>query len=204
MQNPLLNKFETPFQSPPFHQIQTEHYLPAFQTAIEWSKIEIDGISSNSESPSFENTIVALETSGEMLSRISSIFFNMNSAETTDEIQKIAQEVSPMLCEFGNDIRLNPILFQRVKTVYDKKEESDLTPEQLILLDKKYKSFSRNGANLEDDKKNQLREIDKELAMLSVQFGQNALAETNAYFKNITNEYDLKGLPEYVLSLIHI
>ena len=200
MQNPLLEKFETPFQSVPFNHIKTEHYLPAFKTAIEWAKNEIDAICQNPENPTFENTIVALETSGETLSRISSVFFNMNSAETNDEIQKIAQEVSPMLSELGNDIRLNPVLFERVKTVYNQKDQLELSSEQIILLDKKYKSFSRNGANLDDDKKNLLREIDKEMATLTVQFGQNALAETNAYFKNITNESDLKGLPEYVMA----
>ncbi|MBA5630068.1 M3 family metallopeptidase [Moheibacter lacus] len=200
MNNPLLNPFDTPFQSVPFNKIQTEHYLPAFQSAIALAKEEIETICSNAENPSFENTIEALEISGEKLSRISAVFFNMNSAETNDEIQKIAQEVSPMLSEFGNDIRLNPVLFQRVKTIFEQKDQLDLTTEQKILLDRKYQSFSRNGANLKEDEKTLLREIDKELATLKVQFGQNALAETNAYFKNITDRSDLKGLPDYAIS----
>lgn len=200
MENPLLQKFDTPFESVPFSQIKNEHYLPAFQIAIENAKQEIDAICQNSETPNFENTILALETSGEQLSRVSSIFFNMNSAETNPEIQKIAQEVSPMLSEFSNDIRLNPVLFQRVKTVYDQKDKLNLNAEQLRLLDKSYKNFSRNGANLSEEKKEKLRAIDKELAGLSVQFGQNALAETNAYSKNITNQSDLKGLPDYVIA----
>ncbi|MGB6084876.1 M3 family metallopeptidase [Moheibacter sp.] len=200
MENPLLQKFDTPFESVPFSQIKNEHYLPAFQIAIENAKQEIDAICQNSETPNFENTILALETSGEQLSRVSSIFFNMNSAETNDEIQKIAQEVSPMLSEFSNDVRLNPVLFQRVKAVYDQKDKLNLNAEQLRLLDKSYKNFSRNGANLSEEKKEKLRAIDKELAGLSVQFGQNALAETNAYSKNITNKSDLRGLPDYVIA----
>lgn len=200
MENPLLLKFDTPFESVPFSQIKNEHYLPAFQIAIENAKQEVDVICQNPEKPDFENTILALEISGEQLSRVSSIFFNMNSAETNDEIQKIAQEVSPMLSEFNNDIRLNPVLFQRVKTVYDQKDELNLNAEQLRLLDKSYKNFSRNGANLNEEKKEKLRAIDKELAGLSVQFGQNALAETNAYALNITKEADLKGLPDYVIT----
>ncbi len=198
MENPLLQKFNTPFESVPFSQIKPEHYLPAFETAIESAKQEIEAICANQDAPTFKNTIVALETSGEQLGRISSVFFNMNSAETNDEIQKIAQEVSPMLSELSNDITLNPVLFQRVKSVYEQKDKLGLNPEQLRLLDKKYKSFSRNGANLNDAQKSKLREIDKELATLSVQFGQNALAETNAYSLNIINETDLKGLPDYV------
>lgn len=198
MENPLLQKFNTPFESVPFSQIKPEHYLPAFEIAIESTKKEIDDLCTNQEAPDFENTIVALETSGEQLGRISSVFFNMNSAETNDEIQKIAQEVSPMLSELSNDITLNPVLFQRVKSVYEQKDKLGLNPEQLRLLDKKYKNFSRNGANLNDAQKSKLREIDKELATLSVQFGQNALAETNAYSLNIINETDLKGLPDYV------
>ena len=161
MENPLLQKFDTPFESVPFSQIKNEHYLPAFQIAIENAKQEVDVICQNPEKPDFENTILALEISGEQLSRVSSIFFNMNSAETNDEIQKIAQEVSPMLSEFNNDIRLNPVLFQRVKTVYDQKDELNLNAEQLRLLDKSYKNFSRNGANLSEEKKEKLRAIDK-------------------------------------------
>ena len=177
-------------------KIKNEDFLPAFQKGIELAKAEIDAIVRNPLKPTFENTIEALAFSGDVLDRISSIFFNLNSAETNDEIQKIAQEVSPLLSEFGNDVRLNPDLFARVKTVYDQREKLNLNPEQTTLLDKKYKSFSRNGANLPEDKKNQLREIDKELSKLSLQFGENVLAETQAYQLHITNESDLAGLPE--------
>lgn len=197
MSNPLLDKFNTPFESAPFLSIKNEHYQPAFEKAIEMAKSEIQEICDNSELPTFENTIEAMEISGEKLSRISSIFFNLNSAETDDEMQRIAQEVSPLLSEFSNDIRLNPILFERIKSVYNQKHELNLSPEQHRLLDKKYKSFSRNGANLSDDKKEKLREIDKELSQISLQFGQNVLAETNAYELHLTDENDLKGLPDY-------
>ncbi|MFV8322746.1 M3 family metallopeptidase [Flavobacterium sp. LS2R12] len=192
----LTHHFNTKYNTAPFSKIKNEDFLPAFQKGIELAKAEIDAIVRNPIKPTFENTIEALAFSGDVLDRISSIFFNLNSAETNDEIQKIAQEVSPLLSEFGNDVRLNPDLFARVKTVYEQREKLNLNPEQTTLLDKKYKSFSRNGANLPEDKKNQLREIDKELSKLSLQFGENVLAETQAYELHITNESDLAGLPE--------
>lgn len=199
MNNPLLEKFDTPFESAPFSKIKNENYKPAFIKAIEEAKAEIEAITQNPESPTFSNTIEAMELSGEKLGRISSIFFNLNSAETNDEIQQIAQEVSPLLSEFGNDVRLNQDLFERIKTVYNQKDAFDLTEEQTYLLEKKYKGFSRNGANLNEEDKTKLREIDKQLAMLSLQFGQNVLAETNAYELIITDENDLKGLPQYAI-----
>ncbi|MBY0067807.1 M3 family metallopeptidase [Empedobacter falsenii] len=199
MANPLLEKFETPFESAPFSKIKIEDYKPAFIQAIEEAKAEIDAITANPEAPTFANTIEAMELSGEKLGRISSIFFNLNSAETNDEIQEIAQEVSPLLSEFGNDVRLNQNLFERIKVVYNQKDSLNLTDEQAYLLEKKYKGFSRNGANLNEEDKNKLREIDKQLAMLSLQFGQNILAETNAYELIITDENDLKGLPQYAI-----
>ena len=194
--NILLQKFDTKLDTAPFSKIKNEDYLPAFQEAIDLAKAEIDTIVNNTETPSFENTIVALSFSGNTLDRISSIFFNLNSAETSDEMQKIAQEVSPLLSEFGNDVTLNADLFARVKTVYEQKDSLNLNAEQKTLLDKQYKSFSRNGANLPEDKKNQLREIDKELSKLSLQFGENVLAETNAFELHLTDEKDLAGLPE--------
>ncbi|MDM1062648.1 M3 family metallopeptidase [Empedobacter falsenii] len=199
MANPLLEKFETPFESAPFSKIKNEDYKPAFIQAIEEAKAEIDAITANPETPTFANTIEAMELSGEKLGRISSIFFNLNSAETNDEIQEIAQEVSPLLSEFGNDVRLNQDLFERIKVVYNQKNSLNLTDEQAYLLEKKYKGFSRNGANLNEEDKNKLREIDKQLSMLSLQFGQNVLAETNAYELIITDENDLKGLPQYAI-----
>ncbi|MHC0443372.1 M3 family metallopeptidase [Flavobacterium sp. 3-210] len=192
----LLSKFITKHNTAPFSQIKIEDYVPAFQEGIALAKAEIDAIVNNPDEPTFENTIVAMDFSGDILDRLSSIFFNLNSAETNDEMQKIAQEVSPWLSEFGNDIRLNAELFARVKTVYNQKDSLNLNPEQTTLLDKKYKSFSRNGANLPEDKKNQLREIDKELSKLSLQFGENVLAETNNFELHLTDEKDLAGLPE--------
>jgi peptidyl-dipeptidase Dcp len=194
--NILTQKFQTPFDTAPFSQIKHEDFMPAFQDGIAKARTEIDAIVNNSETPTFENTIEALAFSGDTLDRISNIFFNLHSAETNDELQQIAQEVSPLLSEFSNDIRLNADLFDKVKAVYDQIENLNLTPEQTTLLDKNYKSFSRNGANLPEDKKAQLREIDKELSMLSLQFGENVLAETNAFQMHLTDEKDLAGLPE--------
>ena len=190
--NPLLQKFDTA----PFSALKNEHFKPAFLQAMEDARAEIDVITSNPEAPTFENTVVALEFSGQQLDRISSVFFNLNAAETNEEIQKIAQEVSPLLSEFGNDITLNETLFKRIKTVYDQKDDLQLSAEQYTLLDKRYKSFSRNGANLSGDKKKRLREIDAESSKLKLQFGENILAETNKFELHLTNENDLDGLPE--------
>jgi oligopeptidase A len=192
----LLKPFNTPYQTAPFSQISNEDYKPAFEQAIAAARAEIDAITSNPEAPTFENTIEALDFSGERLDRLSNIFFNLNSAETSDEIQRIAQEVSPLLTAFSNDVSLNEELFKRVKSVYDNADRSKLSPEQIMLLDKKYKGFARNGALLPEDKKSRLREIDTELAKLKLTFGENVLAETNAYRLQITREEDLKGLPE--------
>ncbi|KQX10265.1 M3 family metallopeptidase [Flavobacterium sp. Root420] len=192
----LLSKFNTKHNTAPFSQIKIEDYFPAFQEGITLAKAEIDAIVNNPEAPTFENTVVAMDFAGDILDRLSSIFFNLNSAETSDEMQKIAQEVSPLLSEFGNDITLNAALFAKIKMIYEQKETLNLNPEQTTLLDKKYKSFSRNGANLPEDKKDQLREIDKELSKLSLQFGENVLAETNAFELHLTDESDLAGLPE--------
>ena len=201
--NILNSPFNTPYNTAPFSKIKDEHFLNAFKIAIEKAKAEIDAIVNNTELPSFSNTIEALDFSGHELDRISSIFFNLNSAETNDTIQKIAQDVSPLLSEFSNDIRLNEDLFKRVKAVYDAKDDLDLTTEQKTLLDKKYKSFSRNGANLSEDKKKKLREIDKELSKLKLKFGENVLAETNNFEMLITDEKDLAGLPEGTIEAAH-
>jgi peptidyl-dipeptidase Dcp len=192
--NPLLQEFNTA----PFSQISNDDFKPAFKEAIEIARQEIDQIVSNSETPTFENTTEALDYVGDTLDRISSIFFNLNAAETSKEIQEIAKEVSPWLSEFKNDIMLNAELFQRVKAVYDQRVSLDLNAEQSMLLEKQYKGFSRNGANLDDDKKEQLRKIDAELSMLSIQFGERVLADTNAYEMHLTNEKDVSGLPDGV------
>lgn len=190
--NPLLS----PFDLSPFSQINNEHFLPAFKVLIQNAKDEIEAITTNLDIPTFENTIEAMEFSGNQLDRVSSLFFNLNSAETNDEIQQIAQEVSPLLTEFGNDVTLNPILFKRVKEVYDSKEALNLTAEQITLLDKTYKGFSRNGANLNEADKIILREIDHKLSKLKLTYGENLLAETNGYELILMDEKELAGLPE--------
>ncbi len=197
--NPLFQKFTTQYETAPFSDIKDEHYLPAFKNAIEIARKEIDAIVNNKELPNFNNTTVALENSGSLLATISSIFFNLNSAETNETLQKIAQEVSPLLSEFSNDIRLNQDLFKKVKMVYDTKDSLNLSGEESMLLEKQYKGFSRNGANLTGEDKATLRTIDKQLSKLSLQFGENTLAETNAFELHITEIKQLKGLPEGAL-----
>ena len=192
----LTQTFKTPHNTAPFSQIKIDDYQPAFEANIAQARAEIDAIIHNSEAPTFENTIEALDFSGQELDRLSSIFFNLNSAETCDEMQKIAQDVSPLLTAFGNDIALNEDLFKRVKAVYDQKDQLTLTPEQATLLDKKFKGFARNGALLSEADKIILREIDTELAKTKLTYGENVLAETNNYQLRITREEDLKGLPE--------
>ena len=192
MKNPLLE----PFDMAPFSQIKNEHFKPAIEESISLAKAEIEAIANNKEAPTFENTIAALDYAGYQLDRVTSVFFNLNSAETNEHIQKIAQEVSPLLSAFQNDITLNEGLFKRVKTVYEQKDSLDLSGEQQQLLDKRYKAFSRNGANLPEDKKERLREIDAELAKLKLTFGENVLAETNKFQMHLTDESDLAGLPE--------
>jgi peptidyl-dipeptidase Dcp len=191
-----MNLLLSPFDTAPFSDLKNEHFMPAFTQAIADARAEIDAIIENPDAPTFKNTIAALDFSGKQLDRISSIFFNLNSAETNDEIQKIAQEVSPLLSEFGNDITLNVDLFKRIKTIYEQRDVLTLSTEEQTLLDKKYKSFSRNGANLSEDKKKRLREIDAELAKLKLTFGENVLAETNKYQLHLTKEADVAGLPE--------
>lgn len=197
--NPLLNKFNTPFETPPFELIKTEHFLPAIQEAIKLGKEDVKRIASSKEESDFENTIEALETSGDLVGLISGIFFNLNSAETNDEIQKIARDISPLLSEYSNDIMLDEALFRRIKTVWGEKDKLILSPEEKTLLEKTYKSFVRNGANLSDDQKQRLREIDKELSQLSLVFGEHVLKETNSFTMQVTNPKDLSGLPDHVV-----
>lgn len=196
--NPLLKSFNTTFETAPFEEIKEEHFLPALKEAIQQGQKEVQEIIDQPAAPTFENTIEALEASGELVSRVAEIFYNLNSAETNDEIQKIAREFSPLLTEYGNDIMLNADLFSRIKSVYEG-DQSALNEEQKMLLQKTYRGFTRNGANLSDDDKNKLREIDKELSGLSLQFGENVLAETNAFELVIDNEKDLEGLPEAIV-----
>lgn len=192
----LTSLFTTKHQTAPFSKIKMDDYMPAFLENIKAAKAEIHQITTNTEAPTFDNTIAALEFSGQELDRLSSVFFNLNSAETSEEMQKLAQEISPLLTEFGNDITLNEDLFKRVKNVFDNKEHFKLTSEQNTLLEKKYKGFVRNGALLNEEQKTKLRAIDTQLAKLKLTFGENVLAETNNYQLHITEEEDLKGLPE--------
>lgn len=198
--NPLLVKtFDTPFEVPPFSKIMNKHYLPAFKEAMKIQKEEIDAIVNNSEEPTFENTLVALDNSGELLNRVSNIFFNLKSADTNDSINQIAKDVSPLLSKHRDDIALNEDLFKRVKTVYDKQDELNLNTEQKMLLKKFYENFVRGGANLSEEQKVRFREINKQLSMLSLKFGENLLNENNAFELVIDNEADLAGLPEAVV-----
>ena len=197
--NPLLEKFTTKYTSSPFSDIREEHYLPAFQELVKTAEKEIEQITSNLEAPTFENTIEAMAFSGEQLDRVSNIFFNINSAETNDEIQKIAQDVSPLLTEFSSKISQNEKLFERIKNVYDQKDTLSLNEEQKMLLNETYKGFVRSGALLNEEDKKKLEKINMDLSIKSLQFGQNALASTNAYFKHITSKEELKGIPEAIL-----
>ena len=198
--NILTQKFNTKYETAPFQEIKEENYLPAFQELITQSEKEIDTIANNPAEATFENTIEALAYSGEQLDRVSSIFFNLNSAETNDEIQKIAQEVSPILTEFSSKISQNEKLFQRIKKVFDEKENLNLNEEQKTLLNETYKGFVRNGALLNKEDKKKLEKLDIDLSVKSLNFGQNVLAATNAYFKHITNKEDLAGIPEPILA----
>lgn len=197
--NSLSQPFLTPYDTAPFSKIKNEDYLPAFDSAIASAKEEIRNIVENKELPTFENTLEAMAFSGMELERISSVFFNLHSAETNDELEKIAQEAAPKLSEFGNDITLNLGLFQRIKAVYDKKEELNLSPEQQTLLDTTYKSFVRNGALLDEEAKQKLRALDAELSVLKLKFGENLLADQNAYRLHLTKKEDLEGLPQGVI-----
>lgn len=197
--NILNHSFKTPYDTAPFSQIQNADYLPAFEDAIAATRAEIDAIVHNNEAPTFENTIAALAFSGMQLDRISNIFFNLQSAETNDEMDAIAREVAPKLAELGNDITLNLELFERIKEIYQQKDSLNLSEEEENLLTKNYKDFVRNGALLSEEDKKTLREIDAELSVLKLQFGEHVLADSNAYQLLITDEAELAGLPEGIL-----
>jgi peptidyl-dipeptidase Dcp len=196
--NPLLEEWTTPFGIAPFSRIKAEHFRPAIEQAIETARMEIDEITGNPAVPDFENTVEALERSGSQLNLITPVLFNLNSADTSPSIQAAAQEVSPLLTSFANDVTLNPELYERVKSVYEKKDSLNLDTEQEILLDRKYKAFVRGGAALSDDDKEKFRAITVEMSMLSLKFEENVLAETNDYTLHLTTEEELSGLPEGV------
>jgi len=196
LKNILNSVFETQHQSAPFEQIQTTYFIPALELEISKTLEEIDHICSNPAIPTFENTLEALEQSGEQLGIISGILFNLNSAETSNELQEVTQKAAPLLTKFQNDVRLNKVLFDRIKNIFDKKETLALDPEQLTLIEKEYKGFVRNGALLSAEDKDKLRLIDTELAQLSLSFGEHVLADTQAFELHLTDKKQLSGLPQ--------
>lgn len=199
-QNPFMSEWNTPYGVPMFDQIKEEHYLPAFREGMRQQVENIKAIVENRETPTFANTIEALETSGTLLSKVERVFDNMVAVNTNDTIQSIAKEVAPMLTQHRDDILLNEELFQKIASVYERKDELDLNAEQLKLLDEYYKEFVRGGARLDEQGKAELREINKELSLLSVKFGENVLRENNAFELVIDNEEDLAGLPEAAIT----
>jgi peptidyl-dipeptidase Dcp len=201
MNNPLLQKWDTPFETPPFNEISTSHYKPAIEETIKSATAEIEGITEDSQPPTFENTIAAMDRVGESLGRISSILFNLNSAETSKELQLVAQEVSPLLTRFSNDITLNEKLFARIKTIYATRNSSGLSTEQSMLLEKQFRSFILGGAALDTDKRKRFREISEELSQLSLKFEENVLEETNAFQLHLTEMEDLSGLPDGIIEM---
>ena len=201
MKNPLLTESAAPFGAPEFDKIRNEHYLPAFEAAIAEAKAEIDAIVANPDEPTFENTIEAMEYSGGTLNDVASIFYNLMEANTNDELQQIAEAISPMMTEYSMYVSLNPALFERVKAVYEKKDELGLAKDQMTLLEDSYKGFVRGGANLSDEDKALYSKWSEELSLTTLQFSKNVLAATNAYVLNITDEADLAGLPEFVRTM---
>jgi len=194
--------FQTPYNAAPFSRFTPTDYLPAIEKAIAESLAQIESLAQNPEPATFKNTVEALAYTGLELDRLTAMFFNLNSAETNEALQAEAQRISPLLTDYSNDIRLNEALFKRIKTVYDQRETLSLTAEQQTLLEKTYKSFTRNGANLSLNDKGRLREIDKQLATLKLKFSENVLAETQHYQWVITDKNTLSGLPDFVLEML--
>ncbi|HEY5469490.1 MAG TPA: M3 family metallopeptidase [Bacteroidales bacterium] len=201
MINPLLDKWNTPFETPPFDIIETAHFKPAIEVAINSASLEINSITENPDSPTFENTIAALDLSGEILGRISAILFNLNNAQTNKDLQLVAQEVSPLLTRFSNDITLNEKLFVRIQKINESKDITGLNTEQKILVERKFRNFMLGGAGLKEEEKRRFREISEELATLSLRFEENVLEETNSYELHLTDKIDLKGLPESLIEM---
>jgi peptidyl-dipeptidase Dcp len=200
MGNPFFSKYNTEFEVPPFEELKSEHYMPAFNKGMAQHNEEIKAIVDNSEAPTFENTVLAYDNSGKLLGDVSSVFFNLTSAETTDDLQKIAQEVTPLLSKHSTAISLNEGLFKRIKEVYNKRNESNLDDQQIRVVEKIYKDFERNGANLEGEAREQLKKLNEDLSVLTMNFGNNVREETNSFLLVVDNEKDLAGLPEGVVS----
>jgi len=197
--NPLLQEWDTPFRTPPFNEIKNEHFMPAFLEAMKAEKAEVEAIANHEEEPTFKNTIEALEKSGELLNRVSRVFGCLNGANTNDELQNISKEVAPLQTKHNDDINLNEKLFSRIKQIYEKRESLGLTPEQNTLLENYFLRFVRSGANLNDEDKEKLRNINEELSNLYVKFSQNHLKQTNAIGLVIDKDEDLAGLPDGVV-----
>ncbi|WP_341834532.1 M3 family metallopeptidase [Chitinophaga pollutisoli] len=194
-QNPFMQAYNTTFKVPPFAEIKPAHFMPAFEAGMKEQQQRIGAITMQRSVPTFENTIAALEKSGELLRNVGTVFFNLTSANTNPELENISRQIAPKMAQNTDDIYLNPALFSRVKTVYEKRASAKLTPEQDRLLEKTYKAFVRSGANLDAAKQARMREINKELSLLTVKFGQHLLAETNQFELIVDNEADLAGLP---------
>jgi peptidyl-dipeptidase Dcp len=201
MINPLLQEWKTPYATPPFDQIRTEHFKPAAEEAIKMASDQIALISEAPGDPTFENTIAALDRAGEILVRITSVLFNLNNAETNRELQSVAQEISPLLTRFSNDITLNVKLFERIRCLYDSRDSAGFTTEQNMLLEKKFRSFILGGAALKEEEKKRFRDISEELSILSLKFDENVLEETNSFELHITDTADLAGLPDSVVEV---
>lgn len=197
--NPFFEEWNTPFQTPPFSKIKNEHFLPALEEGIKQQRAELEQIINNSEPPTFQNTIAALEKSGKLLTKVTRVFFNLTGANTNDELQKVAEKITPELTKLNNDIYLNEKLYQRIKTIYDEKDKLNLFKEELRLLDNYYSDFTRAGIGLTEEKKARLREINQQLSSLQLKFGDNLRKETNALGLVIDKEEDLIGLPEAVI-----
>jgi peptidyl-dipeptidase Dcp len=201
MTNPLIEKWDTPFATPPFKSFEIAHYKPAIEETIKSASEEIEDIANNPAAPDFENTIAALDRVGDRLGDVTSILFNLNSAETSKELQAVAQEVSPLLTRFSNDITMNEKLFSRVRSVYDSKDSAGLNTEEMMLLEKNYRNFILGGAGLDAEKKSRFREISEELSTLSIKFEENILDDTNSFELHLTDKNDLDGLPEGVIEM---
>ena len=197
--NPFFETYTTPYQVPPFHLIKNEHFKPAILEGIKKQEAEINAIVSNKEKPTFDNTVLAMENSGKLLSKVNTVFYNLNSANTNEEIQAIAKELASKLSAHNDNIFLNDALFQKVKMVWDNQNDFKLNEEQRKILENLYKSFVRSGANLSDENKKQLRQINSEIAVATLKYGQNILAETNSYELVISNKNDLAGLPNELI-----
>ncbi|HRW95735.1 MAG TPA: peptidase M3, partial [Bacteroidales bacterium] len=194
--NPLLQEYDTPFQTPPFDKIETEHFMPAIREAMEQHRAEIDAIVNNPEEPTFENTVAAYDRAGDLLSRVTAAFFTLNRSDTNEELQALAREITPELTKHSNEIQLNPVLFERVQCLYQKRDSLNLDAQQMRTLEKYYDDFVRGGAALSAEDKETLKDINTQLSNLSLQFGQNLLAETNDFKMVVDNVEDLAGLPE--------